>query len=262
MAENNIAGIHNYCDRWCERCDFRHRCSVYEQEQSEEAEDGGKPENDDEKAKLFFDRLSQNFSKAKTMLEDIAEKAGVDLEALSSEIEKTEEQRQENKKKAREHSLVTLAMEYAQMASAWLKTQPGMMEKLEAMKEELTLGIESQAQAREDMQMIKDSLAVIEWYSYFIHQKLSRALMSKMQMIEWEEDLTDPQTDFNGSAKVALMATARSKDAWIKIFNLLPEQEDHFLKVLGKLEKIEKEIALEFPECHKFVRPGFDEPQQ
>lgn len=25
-----IPGIHNYCDRWCERCYFTSRCRVYE----------------------------------------------------------------------------------------------------------------------------------------------------------------------------------------------------------------------------------------
>ena len=32
MAEGKIAGIFNYCDRWCERCSFTSRCSIYEDE--------------------------------------------------------------------------------------------------------------------------------------------------------------------------------------------------------------------------------------
>ena len=27
--DNFISSIDNYCDRWCERCDFCARCSVY-----------------------------------------------------------------------------------------------------------------------------------------------------------------------------------------------------------------------------------------
>ncbi|MDB5210640.1 MAG: hypothetical protein JWQ30_1467, partial [Sediminibacterium sp.] len=30
MKEEFISGIHNYCDRWCERCTFTNRCSIYE----------------------------------------------------------------------------------------------------------------------------------------------------------------------------------------------------------------------------------------
>ena len=39
--QNFISGIHNYCDRWCERCEFTARCRVFaaEQEMSEEEKD-------------------------------------------------------------------------------------------------------------------------------------------------------------------------------------------------------------------------------
>ena len=32
---NFISGIHNYCDRWCERCQFTSRCAVYAIEQAD-----------------------------------------------------------------------------------------------------------------------------------------------------------------------------------------------------------------------------------
>ena len=255
MARKNIAGIHNYCDRWCERCLFRDRCAVYEQEQKEQ---GDENEND-LTSNLFFEKLSSNLSKAKNMLEELAQKAGIDLEMVGAEVERSEQQRKKNRKDSEEHPLVAMALDYARTASAWLKTQPGMMEKLETMKEDLTLGIESQARARADMATIKDSLAIIEWYSYFIHGKVSRALMGKLDAIEWQEDLNDPQHDFNGSAKIALISTRNSKDAWIKLFEMLPDQEDDFLNILGTLEKIEREIIQEFPTWNAFVRPGFDE---
>jgi len=27
--QNNIPGIYNYCDRWCERCNFTSKCANY-----------------------------------------------------------------------------------------------------------------------------------------------------------------------------------------------------------------------------------------
>ena len=30
--QENIPGIHNWCDRWCEKCPFIARCAVGEQE--------------------------------------------------------------------------------------------------------------------------------------------------------------------------------------------------------------------------------------
>jgi hypothetical protein len=129
------------------------------------------------------------------------------------------------------------------------------MDKLELLKDALTLGVESQQNAKEQIETIKDSLAVIEWYSAFVHTKLLRAVMSQA-----DEDLPDDFTnDANGSAKTAVIGIERSMKAWVKIFALLPAEEDHFLNVLAMLEKLKNETLTEFPEAMRFVRPGFDE---
>ncbi len=60
MAEK-ISGIHNYCDRWCERCAFTSRCEVYRTLEEKDALDLDK---DNEK---FWETLSQNFSEMMTM---------------------------------------------------------------------------------------------------------------------------------------------------------------------------------------------------
>ncbi len=36
--KNNISGIHNYCDRWCERCAFTTRCAAFEGTHDEDKE--------------------------------------------------------------------------------------------------------------------------------------------------------------------------------------------------------------------------------
>ena len=37
LAQNPdfISGIYNYCDRWCERCQFTSRCFLYATEQAD-----------------------------------------------------------------------------------------------------------------------------------------------------------------------------------------------------------------------------------
>lgn len=32
---NNIEGIYNFCDRWCERCALTSRCLLYQMEQDD-----------------------------------------------------------------------------------------------------------------------------------------------------------------------------------------------------------------------------------
>jgi hypothetical protein len=252
MAGRNIPGIHNYCDRWCERCFFSSRCAVYEDTSNM------KPDEKDLKNKAFWERLSHNFTKAKEMLEQTAEKVGVDLNAMQADLENAEKKTESIRKKSADHPIIQLTREYTEFGNRWLKTQPGMMDKLEHLKENLTLGVESQQEAKVQMETIKDCLAVIQWYLTFLEPKLMRALMGKADN-EWTDDDGDVQHDYDGSAKVAIIGTERSTQAWIRLFDLLPEQEDDFLKALSLLEKIKGLTLAEFPKAMAFVRPGFDE---
>jgi hypothetical protein len=251
MSKGKISGIYNYCDRWCERCTFTSQCAIYEDETDIP------PGERDLKNKAFWDRLGENFLKAKIHLQKAAEHYGVDLEAVQEKAEASEKRKERIKVESRQHPISTLSLEYTDIARRWLKTQPGMLDRLEKLKTELTLGVESQEGARKETGTIKDSLAVIQWYLAFIHVKLMRALMGKMNYDDLEGD--DSQRDFDGSAKIAIIAIQRSIHAWSALFEILPENEDDFLKVLALLEKIKKMTRDEFPKAEAFIRPGFDE---
>jgi hypothetical protein len=255
MSKENIPGIFNYCDRWCERCPFTSRCAVFESEKS------ATPEQLDMKNRAFWDRLSQNFAKARVMLEEAAEKSGIDMHTLRQEIEKNEQTSKTREHNVHNHPIVLMAKDYVDFADHWLKTQPGMMDKLEKLKENLTMGVESHEQAKEQTETIKESLKVIEWYMYFLEPKIARAIMGKKNADAFDED-DDYQRDYDGSAKITVVAVERSMHAWAGLFELLPEQEDVFLKVLALLEKIKAKIIEEFPNAMKFIRPGFDEPSE
>ena len=70
-----ISGIYNYCDRWCEKCQFTSRCLLYATEQ-EDPDDS--PESRDIQNKAFWDKLGRIFQETKEMLTEWAEEAGVD----------------------------------------------------------------------------------------------------------------------------------------------------------------------------------------
>lgn len=253
MAKGNISGIHNYCDRWCERCDFTSRCAIYEDESQIPSEQL------DIKNKAFWERLNENFSKAKDVLHKAAEHYGIDLDAVQEELQETKRRKEKIKAESHEHPLSTLSLEYSKLAREWLKTQPGMLERLDRLKTELTLGVESHEAAKRETVMIKDSLSVIQWYMTFIHVKLVRALMGKLDHETDEEEDNEFPHDFDGSAKIALIAIDRSLDAWSALFEILPDKEDDFFKILSLLQKIRSMAREEFPNAEAFVRPGFDE---
>ena len=251
MNHQNIEGIYNYCDRWCERCTFTSRCAVYE------GEVGLRPEEQDITNQAFWDRIGQNFTKAQELLQKAAEELGIDLNHVEPEVEARLQEEERIRMESRQHPLAMLSLEYSKVGRDWLKTQPGMLNRLEDLKSELTLGVETQEGARRETSIIKDSLAVIQWYLVFIHIKLSRALMGKAIKIQ-DDTEADDYRDYDGSAKIAVIGIDRSINAWTALFDILPENEDHFLKLLSMLQRMRSMAIHEFPEAMTFVRPGFD----
>jgi len=66
------------------------------------------------------------------------------------------------------------------------------------------------------------------------------------------------QNDWNGSAKVALVAIERSLTAWHTIAEAASDAEA--ATIAAQLEEFQRAALDEFPKAMEFVRPGLDEP--
>src|SRR5437867_1062460 len=69
-----ISGIYNYCDRWCERCQFASRCFLYATEQADPDLDD--PEVRDISNEKFWRKLQSIFMETAEMIADWAAEAG------------------------------------------------------------------------------------------------------------------------------------------------------------------------------------------
>jgi hypothetical protein len=256
MEDQKISGIYNYCDRWCERCAFTKNCTVYENELEATVAVV------DVNTNAFWDRLAENFTKAQDILQQTAEHYRIDLKAIAAEANDIDLKQKLIRQESREHLLAELSDQYGKLSINWLKRQPGMLNKLEELKVELTIGVESIEAGRGKIALIKDCLSIIKWYETFIHVKLMRALSSKVRSVDAEfANLEESPfgSDADGSAKIALIAIDRSIHAWAELFELLPMHEDEFLSILGLLDKLKKHTLIEFPQAMNFQRPGFDD---
>src|SRR5215213_4807633 len=116
---NNIPGIHNYCDRWCERCFFTARCAVYENLENQSAEE------QDINNKAFWDHLSDTFKNAVTILEQAAEEYGFDLNNISKEEREEYEDKENNTRlHVKQHAISQLGLQYIEQARKVLEQQP------------------------------------------------------------------------------------------------------------------------------------------
>lgn len=251
-----IPGIHNYCDRWCERCLFVNKCSVgiAELKMSNEAKDINN--------EAFWDNLGHQFKMAIVLLDkEMNERGIVVTEEESKKLIEQQHQRDELRKQIREnHPLPKIAMEYSKVSIELLERE--VFESLiqDDIQQKLELGIADEQQIKAELLTIKDSLEVIQWYNHFIWVKSMRALSPGLGQDDEEE--LPLFSDKNGSAKIVLLAVEASLGAWHKLFTSFPTLEDEILTIMAMLQKIMRLVKEEFPNAMSFIRPGFDEGWQ
>ena len=270
---NFISGIHNYCDRWCERCQFTSKCAVYAIEKAD-------PELDDPAVRditneRFWRKMHDIFRTTAELISEWAAEAGMDIEAADTEETMAEHAREmEN---AERDKLSEAARRYATLVEDWFKREfateenvyTDQVDRLEAEKLDIEL---------------PEAVEVVRWYQFFIAAKVFRAVVGTDRFDEEDfeddnalmfdfvsEETNDNDLDYdliiarsslidsNGSAKIALVAIDRSIAAWRTLQISLPEKSNTIKPLLVELDLLRRSLEARFPRARDFVRPGFDE---
>ena len=224
-----IPGIYNYCDRRCPRCPFTQRCLTFL-----DSEDL-KPESAVERS--LADTIGDSLRRTFEILAEAARREGFDVEA--SEDEQTSESASENLDHRRRDPLAVRAQEYGQLA--WRTSR----------------AIAPIAAARDDAPLV-EAVEAIDWFSSMISSKIYRAICGQAE--RWEGS-GQVQTDFNGSAKIALIGIGESRRAWGLLMETGRATADGVpAQAVRMLDVLDAEVRDRFPRAMEFVRPGFDEP--
>lgn len=244
-----ISGIYNYCDRWCERCAFSSRCFLYATEKADQ--DFDDPDVRDLNNAKFWRQLKSIFKDAHELIEQCAEEAGIDLDAIEVDPQKASTDEETNI--ARRQELSVLARDYAVIVQSWLAKEVRGEEGLR----HHALGNTTNSDAEIDA---ISAVEVIRWYQFFIAAKVFRALLGSADVYTDGDDEENPaQSDSNGSAKIALIAIDRSLNAFRVIRGCLSNTGDSIAPIMATLETLRSGIEDTLPLAREFVRPGFDE---
>ncbi len=225
-----IPGIYNYCDGRCPRCPFTQRCLTYLDNQELKTSGG-----DD---RSLADTVGDSLQRTLEMLAEVARREGVDLNALADEAK--ESAADDDLERHREDPLAVRAREYGHLA--W----------------RIGRAIAPIAAARDDAPLV-DAVETIEWFSSMISSKLYRAICGQAEGWEGPDEV---QTDFNGSAKIALIGIGESRRAWAVLMEAGRATADGVpAQAVRILEELDAAVRDRFPQVMAFVRPGFDEPE-
>lgn len=246
-----IPGIYNYCDRWCERCQFTARCSNF----AVGEEQFNSPEKLDINNSAFWEKISEMFQITRELLNEMVEREGIDLNAIDEEEFKQREKIREEV--VENHECAVDAKAYIELVNDWFESADELFEKrAEELNLEASLELPNE-NPFEESNTLSDAVEIIRWYQNQIYVKTVRAIHG--QVDEAEELLEDFPKDSDGSAKVALIGIDCSIAAWGILLANFAEREDETLKILLHLERLRKKVEKVFPAARAFVRPGFDE---
>lgn len=98
----------------------------------------------------------------------------------------------------------------------------------------------------------------ISWYLDLIHAKMKRALYG-FHIYADKINAKQEENDYNGSAKVALLAIEISYQAWSVLKNKVVYFQQDIERILVVLEQMLRDLEHRFPDARNFCRPGFDQ---
>jgi hypothetical protein len=224
-----IPGIYNYCDGRCPRCPFTERCLTYIDNHKLESA---------AIASSTVEVIGASLQGTLEIIAEVARREAIPLDQI--EMAEDSEHLYPGADRHQHDPIVWRAREYGQLAWRVARALSGVVS------------------VRSDT-ALNEAAGVIEWFSSLISSKVYRAIAGAA-----DEETSDygVQSDFDGSAKVALLGIAESRRAWDVLMEAGKATADGVPAQARKmLDALEGNLNARFPRAMDFVRPGFDEPE-
>ncbi len=233
-----IPGVHNYCDRWCERCRFRTRCVVAVMH---DRIDAARMRGEDLSSTQVLDELIPPYDgPPRPWLDELI--AAANRPPTEAEVREMERQEAEVERRLAADTLLLDAREYGVFA------------------ERISRALTAELSGRGDP-VVMAALEAIERQSLCISAKTYRAVHGEVRHLIEDCDDDDPlRSDCNGSAKIARVMIAESRECWTVLMQLGRATADGVpARLVERLDRLDRDLAVRFPRAMEFARPGFDE---
>lgn len=257
-----IPGIYNYCDRWCEKCSQKTYCMSFAMGKKIEARGGFDFEEEmmreDENV---WARLKDVFESTYDVLQELAVERGLDIEDIyhsenidrefwGDNYEEVVEKDEKGVLFADSSDIIKICLIYEDLADKCLESVFEILDN----RDKNNGFVVNPSEDKE----VEEALDVINWYLDLIQAKMRRALSGYYIYADSSREM-EKKNDYNGSAKVALLAIDRTLEAWKILHKYCSELDQDILHLLVILNQLKKEVERQFRNARAFQRPGFDE---
>lgn len=253
-----IPGIFNYCDRWCERCNYTDRCRLFQSEAERNIrhilndEDPNDPE-------IVMRDVAESLDDAMAMLEAQMEIEGISKEDLEDDedddskyfVDDFDDEPGEVTESGR---IVKTPHPLSVQSDEFYKDVLGLFDKMKSLFPEDPDSVEPVNNK------LYENLKILLWYSPQICVKIRMCVGSKLK-IENEKDEDDIEFEvemMNVNSRIAYTGMEKCLSSLNNIYDSLPDYHDDVLPLLSNIKKIKNEFEKEFPAVHTFKRPYFD----
>lgn len=224
IQDGFIVGIFNYCDRWCERCPFTSRCRLFATLAEIDVEPGNGPVTEPRIVRERR-RLATQMVELHAEVEELGEKA--------------------------------LPKPGERVGRLPIDLEPCAGPDPDVVASGAELRNRMRALELSANPTVRQATETIRYFSLFVPIKMMRALSQVARRGPGEQ-----QSDANGSAKAALMGLDRMESAWRTLIDTHHFPASAAAPFLAEIARMRRNVHRALPDAHKFIRPGFDEPDE
>jgi hypothetical protein len=264
-TDRYIDGIHEYCDRWCERCNWGLRCRVYDQTERTHRRHLRKGE-DPESLESAIEDTGRNLAKIHRLLSRFARREGINLDALANKGDAenlVDEPDWDNPPGGADRPMVRQADAFMLGCRKLLdRLRSSFGESADDLRQRE--GFMDVAGEAELLARVRDSFEVLCWDHTLVPVKLRRALAG----LGGSDEADDPEerefeaADAAGCGAVVRRSLLRSQAALVQIYDWDATLGDEVIDLLACANRLLRTLDARIPAAKTFPWPPAITPDQ
>lgn len=258
FMHENISGIYNYCDRWCEKCQYTNRCLLFKQEAEREIKYLLKDENvsDDEHfSKVLADEMKDaekifnqnpNAEEFFDSFEDDEDfEPGDDDDEYDDFLDEEDDSSTEGRKKE---------------FNPLIKLSEEMFKELDHYYDVAKKHFPEEVEKYDASNPFIKNLQTLGWYIPQINVKIRMCYWGKkpLEKAKTKDAQAIEEEMLNVTSRIAYLGIENSMIALKEIFSMRKELEAETKLFLSTMKMVRKMFMEEFPNGQTYKRPYFD----
>lgn len=260
----NISGIYNYCDRWCEKCAYTTRCLLFKQEAEREIKHILQDEDKNDPDILAKD-LAEDFKEAFDHIKKFMDEEDEEYEEFRKEDFRPDE---DDDSDVHNEGFLEEDIDDDERPSTYLRNTENalilhsqkMYKDFYKSYDQISSAITTNTPEDCSLNNLRNSLDILGWYTPQIHVKIKMSYWNKHQLSR----ATDPEMAeidremLNVSSRIAFVGIENCITALKDLQQKNIEPLITIASLLTTTKQIQGLFEEEFPDASGYKRPYFD----